>query len=116
VGKSLKLLGVTPPGASVTGDYLTWKWLYKVSASQAQAGDLLVNAAHMAIVTGPDAAIGQENPSRNVAQGSFAAIMAGTGPYLVLRFFTIGQPGAPSGTPPVADPAKASQGGGHAAA
>jgi cell wall-associated NlpC family hydrolase len=86
VGKSFKDIGVTPPGASVTGDYLAWRALVKVPADRAQAGDLLVNAAHMAIVTAPGMAIGQENPSRNVAQGTFAQIMAGTGAYLVLRY------------------------------
>ena len=86
VGKSLKRLGINPPGASVTGDYLIWKVLYKVPSSAAKAGDLLVNSAHMAIVMGPDQAIGQQNPFRNVAQDSFASIMAGTGAYLCLRF------------------------------
>lgn len=90
VGKGFKNLGITPPGASVTGDYLLWGALSKVDASQAQAGDLLVNAAHMAVVTGPGQAVGQENPSRNVAQGSFADIMAGTGSYLVLRYGSLG--------------------------
>jgi cell wall-associated NlpC family hydrolase len=105
VGKSLKLIGVTPPGGSVTGDYLAWSALSKVDPSQAQSGDLLVNAAHMVIVTGPDQAIGQENPTRNVATGSFASLMAGTGPYLCLRF-----------TAQSTNLTKASQGGGHAAA
>jgi hypothetical protein len=76
-----------------------------VDPSQAQSGDLLVNAAHMVIVTGPDQAIGQENPTRNVATGSFASLMAGTGPYLCLRF-----------TAQSTNLTKASQGGGHAAA
>lgn len=86
VGKGFMSLGVKPPGSSVTGSYLTWSALTKVAPSEAQAGDLLVNAVHMAVVTGPNAAIGQENPSRNVATGTFAAIMSGTGSYLVLRY------------------------------
>jgi hypothetical protein len=44
----------------------------------------------MALVTGPGTAAGQENPSRNVAQGTFAQIMAGTGSYLVLRYGSLG--------------------------
>jgi cell wall-associated NlpC family hydrolase len=86
VGKSLKLLHITPPGASTTPDYLAWGVLYKVPALQAKAGDLLVNTAHMAVVTGPGTAMGQQNPRRNVATGTFDSIMAGTGAYLVLRF------------------------------
>lgn len=90
VGKGFKALGIKPPGASTTGDYLLWSALSKVDASQAQAGDLLVNTSHMAVVTGPGQAVGQENPSRNVAQGTFAQIMAGTGSYLVLRYGSLG--------------------------
>jgi cell wall-associated NlpC family hydrolase len=86
VGKSLKDIGIAPPGASVTGDYLAWRALVKVPAANAVAGDLLVNSAHMAIVTGPGTAVGQQNPSRNVAQGPFSSIMAGTGAYLCLRY------------------------------
>lgn len=90
VGKGFLNLGITPPGASTTLDYLAWGALSKVDVSQAQAGDLLVNAAHMAVVTGPGTAVGQENPTRNVAQGTFAQIMAGTGSYLVLRYGSLG--------------------------
>ena len=89
VGKSLKSLGINPPGASVTGDYLVWPLLYKVKPSQAQSGDLLVNSNHMAIVTGPNQAIGQQNPRSNVRTGTFADIMFGTGPYVVLRFVNL---------------------------
>jgi cell wall-associated NlpC family hydrolase len=86
VGKSLKDIGIAPPGASTTGDYLVWRALVKVPAAHAVAGDLLVNSAHMSVVTAPGMAIGQQNPSRNVAQGPFSSIMAGTGPYLCLRY------------------------------
>lgn len=100
VGKSLKDIGIAPPGASVTGDYLAWGALVKVGADHAVAGDLLVNGAHMAIVTGPGTAIGQENPSRNVAQGTFSQIMAGTGAYLVLRYAAAAAQANPSPAPP----------------
>jgi cell wall-associated NlpC family hydrolase len=86
VGKSLRDIGVTPPGSSTTGDYLAWSALYKVPAADTVPGDLLANSAHMAVVTGPGTAIGQQNPLRNVAEGTFASIMSGTGAYLCLRY------------------------------
>lgn len=89
VGKSLKALGMNPPGASVTGDYLAWNLLYKVDPANAKAGDLLVNSNHMVIAMGPDQAIGQQNPRRNVDIGTFSNLMAGTGAYLCLRFVNI---------------------------
>lgn len=91
VGKALKALGVTPPGASTTLSYLASSQWKKVTAASAGAGDLAVNSAHMVILTGPGVAIGQENPTRNVQTGTVASLMSGTGPYVYLRYAGAGQ-------------------------
>lgn len=90
VGKSLKALGITPPGASTTLSYLASGQWKKTTADSAGAGDLAVNSAHMVILTGPGTAIGQENPTRNVQTGTVAGLMSGTGPYVYLRYADAG--------------------------
>lgn len=77
VGKALKSLGITPPGASVTGSYLTWNVLTNIPKSQIQAGDLLCGSAHIAIAVSHDEAIGQQNTRRNVQIDSINNIMFG---------------------------------------
>ncbi len=86
VGKGLKALGITPPGASTTVDYLAWSALRKIPESALQAGDLVVNTAHMIVATGPGTGIGQQNGRRNVQEGTIADLMAGTGTYVCLRY------------------------------
>lgn len=96
VGKSFRAIGITPPGGSTTGEYLVWKKLKKIPISEAGAGDLLVNSAHMAIVFNPNGslgggkyapvAIGQQNTQSDVRIDSFANIMYGTGAYICLRY------------------------------
>lgn len=85
VGKGMRKLG-HDMGASTTFTYLgSSKWI-TVPSSQAGAGDIAVNAAHMVLVTGPGTAIGQQNPRRNVQTGSISELMHGTGGYKIKRY------------------------------
>lgn len=85
VDKALKSAGINPPGNAwaVTTDYLhaaDWK---TIPVSQAQPGDIAVNATHMVLIT--DSAgngVGQENPRVNVRSGTVASLMTGTGSYV----------------------------------
>lgn len=86
VGKSLKAIGITPPGASTTLSYLGWSQLSKIPISEAGAGDLLCNSAHIVICINSTMAIGQENPTLNVSVGTYSDLMAGTGSYVALRY------------------------------
>jgi hypothetical protein len=86
-GKGFKALGITPPGASTTLEYLAWSHLRKIpSAYEAGPGDLLISTSHMAVVIDRSSAIGQQNPTRNVATGSWADIMYGSGSYGIYRY------------------------------
>ncbi|WP_267716782.1 hypothetical protein [Streptomyces sp. CoH17] len=86
VGKALKLMKIKPPGGSVTTDYMNSKDWKQIRPSQIGAGDIAVNAAHMIVVTGPDAGIGQQRPGRNVQQDTIENLMMGTGPYNFYRY------------------------------
>lgn len=86
VGKGFKALGIAPPGGSVTTDYLRWNQLQKIGASQATAGDLVISVTHMAVITAPGQAIGQQSPKNNVRTGKVADIMFGTGTYGYYRY------------------------------
>lgn len=77
VGKALRDVGITPPGASVTGSYLTWGRLTTVPKSQIQAGDLLCGSGHIAIALSPTTAIGQQNARQNVRRDSISSVMWG---------------------------------------
>src|SRR5688572_7737792 len=79
VGKCLKDAGITPPGGSVTGSYLTWSKLKTIDRSQIQAGDLLCGGGHIAIALSPTTAIGQQNGRQNVRTDSIRNIMWGQG-------------------------------------
>lgn len=85
VGKSLKAIGITPPGASVTTSYLAWSALQRIDPSQVGAGDLICNTAHIIIATGNTTGIGQENGRLNVQTGSITNLMGGQ-PYVCLRY------------------------------
>jgi len=100
VGKALKDIGITPPGASTTTSYLLSNRWQKISRAQARAGDLAVNTAHMSIFTGPDTAIGQQNPRRNVVEGDVDDVMYPSKSYTVLRY-----KGTATTTPPRSAPA-----------
>jgi cell wall-associated NlpC family hydrolase len=86
VGKAFLAIGITPPGASVTGSYLAWSACVKVDPAQVQAGDLICNSNHIIIATGNLTGIGQENPSINVQEGTIADLMYGTGAWIALRY------------------------------
>jgi cell wall-associated NlpC family hydrolase len=86
VGKGFRALGITPPGASVTGSYLAWSKLRQVPRARLQAGDLVCNATHVIVATSNAYGIGQENPRRNVATGPVETLMAGTGSFVCLRY------------------------------
>lgn len=90
VSKALLAAGITPcnwKGGNypTTVSYHLWSGLKGIPLSEAQAGDILLSGGHIAIVTGPGTAIGQENPRVNVREGSFASIMALTGTYGAYR-------------------------------
>lgn len=86
VGKSLKLIGVAPPGSSTTWDYLASSGWRKISRSEAAAGDLAVNTSHMALFISNSQGIGQQNTRRNVQVNSMTNLMSGTGAYTCLRY------------------------------
>lgn len=86
-GKGFKALGITPPGASTTLEYLAWRMLWKVpSPYEAGPGDMLISTSHMAIVIDRSSAIGQQNPQRNVRVGAWSDLMFGTGGYGIYRY------------------------------
>lgn len=86
VGKSLKKIGITPPGGSVTGSYLASPSWTKISRTDARAGDIAVNTSHMAIFSSNVNGIGQQNSRRNVQMDTMANLMSGTGSYTCLRY------------------------------
>jgi hypothetical protein len=96
VGKSLKDCGITPPGASVTLSYRTWRQLRTISMGEIQAGDLLCGSGHIAIALSPTTAIGQQRSGVNVRTGSLADIMYGQPGWVPRRY--IGGAGLGSGT------------------
>lgn len=86
-GKGFKSLGITPPGASTTLDYLAWSKLRKIpSPYEAGPGDLLISTSHMAVVIDRSSAIGQQNPRSNVRTGTWADIMYGSQGYGIYRY------------------------------
>jgi cell wall-associated NlpC family hydrolase len=74
-GKALKKCGITPPGASTTTSFLTWRKLKPVARGQIGAGDFLVSPGHMAIALNNSTAIGQQNERSNVQVGPISQIM-----------------------------------------
>ncbi|MFG2848495.1 hypothetical protein ACGF12_35850 [Kitasatospora sp. NPDC048296] len=85
VGKSLKDIGIDPPGASVTTSYLAWSALSKIDRSQVGAGDLIVNTGHIIIAVDGSTGIGQQNSRRNVQVGRIEDLMSGLG-FVCLRY------------------------------
>lgn len=86
VGKGLKKLGITPPGASTTYSYLGSSQWKKISRSQAGAGDLACNSGHVAIFINNSQGIGQQNSRSNVKMDSMSNLMSGTGSFVCLRY------------------------------
>ena len=71
---------------SLSSAHSAWSGLKRISKSEIQRGDLLINHTHMAIALSPTQAIGQQNTRRNVSTGSFEAIMMNTGPWSAYRY------------------------------
>lgn len=84
VGKGLKDIGITPPGVSVTGSYLTWRQLKQIPREQLAAGDLCVNGGHMVVAVSNSEAIGQQNGRTNVRRGTPEQLMPG--PFTSFRY------------------------------
>lgn len=85
VGKALRAVGVTPPGASTTSSYLAWSKAKPVSRAQIGAGDFLVSSGHMALAVNNTTAIGQQNGRQNVQVGPISQIMWGQS-WVALRY------------------------------
>lgn len=83
VGKALMDIGITPPGSSVTGDYLASGEWVRVSAPR--AGDVAVNAHHMVLCTDGSHGIGQQNPRSNVRRDTLDNLMANSGTWEIRR-------------------------------
>lgn len=83
--KSMRAAGIEVSNLNTTG-FLGWSGLKRISKSEIQRGDLLINHTHMAIALSPTQAIGQQNTRRNVSTGSFEAIMMNTGPWSAYRY------------------------------
>lgn len=89
VGKGLKDIGIKPPGASTTFNYLTWSGMVTIPRSQAQAGDIAVSSSHMAVFIDNNRGIGQQNPRRNVQVGDMDSnVMRDSPGYRVRRLRT----------------------------
>lgn len=98
VGKSLKDVGITPPGSSVTGSYLVWSKLKTIPKSGIQAGDLLCASGHIAIALSPITAIGQQNGRQDVKVGSIETVMWGQPSWVARRYVgTAASPGGGAG-------------------
>lgn len=86
VGKSLKDVGITPPGASVTMSYRTWRSLTTIPRAQVGAGDLLCGTGHIAIALNATTAIGQQRSGVNVQVDSIDRIMFGQTGWVPRRY------------------------------
>lgn len=75
VGKSLKDIGITPPGASTTLNYIAWRQLTKVSRDDVKAGDLVYTPGHIVIAIDHNTAIGQQNRRSNVQIGPITSLV-----------------------------------------
>jgi len=85
IGKGMKRLGKNP-GASTTLTFLASKDWSTIPRTKIGAGDIAVNTAHCVVVTGPNGAVGQQRPGRNVQLGTIDDLMSGTGSYVFKRY------------------------------
>jgi hypothetical protein len=84
VGKGLLDIGIEPPGGSVTTDYQSsGQW---VRVTTPRAGDIGVNAQHMAVFTDGSHGIGQQNEHSNVKRDTMDNLMANTGSWEIRRY------------------------------
>lgn len=86
VDKALKDSGINPPQsawASTANFRLSPDWR-TIPFAQAQPGDIAISATHMVLITsaGGQTAIGQQNPKRDVQEGTTKDLMANTGTYV----------------------------------
>lgn len=86
IGKALKDIGVTPPGASTTLNYRSWSKLRNVARDEIQAGDFLCGSGHVAIALDSQRAIGQQNPRQNVRIDGIDSIMYGQAGWVPRRY------------------------------
>lgn len=86
VSKGMKKLGLKYPAGGTTISYLNSPQWASIPLSSVQAGDIIVNASHMIVATGPGQGMGQQNPRRNVQTGSIKDLMSGTGAYRAKRY------------------------------
>lgn len=90
VGKSLKDVGITPPGGSTTVSYRTWTALKTVSRDEIQTGDILSGPGHVAIALDSTRAIGQQNGRQNVRVDAIDSIMFGQPGWVPRRYVGAG--------------------------
>jgi cell wall-associated NlpC family hydrolase len=83
--KCMRAAGINVGNLTTTG-FMAWGGLRRIDKSEIARGDLLINTVHMAIALDGSTAIGQQNPRRNVATGTFAEIMMNTGPWSAYRY------------------------------
>lgn len=83
--KSMRAAGIEVGNLTTTG-FMAWSGLKRISKGEIGRGDLLINHTHMAIALDGTHAIGQQNTRRNVATGTFEAIMMNTGPWSAYRY------------------------------
>lgn len=93
--KSMRAAGIEVSNLTTSG-FMAWSGLKRISKSEIARGDLLINHTHMAIALDGSHAIGQQNARRNVATGTFEAIMMNTGPWSAYRY--VGQGGRVAAT------------------
>lgn len=86
IGKGLKDIGITPPGASTTLNYRAWSKLRNVPRDQIQAGDFLCGSGHVALALDSQRAIGQQNPRQNVRIDGIDSIMYGQSGWVARRY------------------------------
>lgn len=86
IGKALKDIGVTPPGASTTLNYRSWSKLKNVPRDSIQEGDFLCGSGHVAIALDGQRAIGQQNPRQNVRIDGIDSIMYGQVGWVARRY------------------------------
>lgn len=83
--KAMRAAGINVGNLTTTG-FMAWSGLRRIPRGEIARGDLLINTVHMAIALDGSTAIGQQNPRRNVATGTFEAIMMNTGPWSAYRY------------------------------
>lgn len=91
--KSFRAAGVTSIQSYwTTLSFRTSSKFKVIKTSDASAGDIIItpfatlSGAHMAVVTAPGQAIGQQNSRSNVQTGSFETIMYGKPSFIAMRY------------------------------